>query len=165
MTTKAKKHKGITLLINSRNILPLQAPRVSPPPWLTKQRGWARRLCFKTPLHSSHSIRPSKVASSMNSTIQGLPVDSYEPVVVLDGSRIYDYLQGVFIWFSPGLYYFSIISNANPSRQKKNPFFHCLAGKFIYGRKPTRITPTQANWSNFHIGRSFTRRTRMQDDY
>ena len=40
----------------------------------------------------------------------------------VDGSRIYDFLQGVFIWFSPGFRYFSVISNANPSREKKTCF-------------------------------------------
>ena len=44
------------------------------------------------------------------------------PILIYDGLRIYDYLQGVFIWFSPGFHYFSVISNANPSREKKTRF-------------------------------------------
>jgi hypothetical protein len=80
----------------------------------------------------------------------------------VDGSRIYEFLQGVFIWFSQGFRYFSVISITNPLREKKtrSPL---LAGKSIYGRKPKWITANQTKLSNFHVVSLHTKRVRAQD--
>lgn len=95
------------------------------------------------------SIAPWVFWSLLDKTVEGLMY-----LLVHDGSIFCPFYKRILMWFSKVFWYFSHLSNANPSWKKKTCSFYWPVGINIFGRKPINISSNDAIWNNFPFGKS-----------